>query len=226
MTLVEKTESFVRAELKGNDLSHDFDHILRVRNLALKIAKEESFEGDDLQIIELAALLHDVKDWKYSKSETAGVEAVQEFLLEQKVSHEVISRILRIVDGVSFKNELGSNSSDSSHLNLREVYVVRDADRLDAIGAIGIARTFAYSGFKGLPLMRKGDESLKVHTLSKEEYMNRDVSQQSTIRHFYEKLLRVESLMKTKTGKRIAARRHQFMEEYLLQFFGEIRCEF
>eukprot|EP01083_Nonionella_stella_P304624 1059467_1 len=168
-SLVSKVEEFVRAELAGQDLSHDYAHIERVRTLSLELAHEEGVSGDNLEVVELAALLHDIRDWKYSGSESAGQDAAREFLTAQCVPEGKIARVCRIIDGVSFKNELGRPvcGDESNPGRNKELFVVQDADRLDAIGAVGIARTFAYAGHKGHPMMRPGDENLTVHMLSR-----------------------------------------------------------
>ncbi|KAL6068131.1 HD domain-containing protein [Balamuthia mandrillaris] len=237
--LIERTKEFVRAELEGNDASHDFYHIERVWKLAKTLAEREGVEAGStsLLIVELAALLHDIKDWKYSGDEKAGVEAAKSFLLQENVDAEVVDKVAQVIDGVSFKNELG-RPLEAASIPI-ELAIVQDADRLDAIGAIGICRTFAYGASRGTPFYDP-DVPPRSGVLTKEAYMATDHSQASTknnnnndekktrslpktttINHFYEKLLKLKDMMKTESGKRIAEGRHQFMEQFLSQFYLE-----
>lgn len=217
MSLIEKTEDFVKEELKNNDSSHDWFHIDRVRNLAKKLAEKTS-ESVDLEIVELGALLHDIGDWKYTGSETKGRELAEKFLTEQNYDPIKKQKILEIIDGVSFKNELGGIKIPLS----LELAIVQDSDRLDALGAIGIARTFAFSGAKKRPMyLPNHDSSKRQKLLSKEEYMNKKEQDDSTIGHFYEKLLHLKDMMKTDAGKKIAEKRHQYMVEFLEEFLCE-----
>jgi len=201
----------VKDELKGNDGSHDFHHINRVRKLALSLAEEEHIENTD--VVELAALLHDIKDWKYSGSETAGIDAARQFLQIQHVPEDKIALIVKAIEGVGFKTELGKKLE-----MFPELAVVQDADRLDAIGAIGIARTFTYGGAKNRPIY---DPSVPPQKdLTKEQYMAQNKNA-PTVNHFYEKLLKLKGLMKTEAGRRRAEQRHAFMEQFLERIFAE-----
>jgi len=175
-----------------------------------------------MEIVELAALLHDVRDWKYSGSETAGVEAAKTFLESEEYDLNKIKTIVDIIGGVSFKNELSASTNKMKLF--AELAVVQDADRLDAIGAIGIARTFSYGGKKGTGMYdpEKDRSTMDVMEISKDEYMNKTKNNGSTVDHFYEKLLKLKDMMKTQTGKKMALKRHQFMELYLSQLFAEI----
>eukprot|EP01116_Phalansterium_solitarium_P011823 TRINITY_DN27628_c0_g1_i1.p2 TRINITY_DN27628_c0_g1~~TRINITY_DN27628_c0_g1_i1.p2 ORF type:complete len:224 (-),score=91.72 TRINITY_DN27628_c0_g1_i1:265-936(-) len=211
--LVQKAIGFVKHELAGNDASHDWFHIERVWKLAKRIAAEEGVA--DVEVVELAALLHDVKDWKYSGSENAGVEAAEQFLVSQSYDAAKIATIKRIIEGVSFKNELGGKEL----VVFPELACVQDADRLDAIGAIGIGRTFAYAGAKGRPM--HDPEHPYRPNVTKEQYMQQDAKNNTTINHFYEKLLLLKDMMKTQTGKRLAQKRHEYMEGFLQEFMLE-----
>jgi uncharacterized protein len=212
------TRDFVRRELAGNDASHDWEHVNRVCRLARDIAREETASGAgeiDAEIVELAALLHDVDDWKYS-----GVGSVSDktarFLMSQGYPAERAARVLQVIREVGFKSELGSGAGSTSILS--EARIVQDADRLDALGAIGIARAFVYGGRKGTALY---DPKIPPEDqLTGEKYA--DQTRATTIvNHFHEKLLKLRGLMKTDTGRRLAAQRHQYMEEFLAQFIGE-----
>jgi uncharacterized protein len=202
------TESYVAAQLAGDSSGHDWWHVARVRALALRIAEAE--EGDPT-VVELAALLHDVADWKVSGSETAGAEAAQQWLSGLDIDTEVRDHVVAIVAGVSFK---GSAAVDVP-LSV-EGSCVRDADRLDAMGAIGIARTFAYGGHVGQPLHDPGVAPQR--DLAGASYR---ASRSSTINHFHEKLLLLRDRMTTATGRELAEHRHQVMQDYLLEFHAE-----
>eukprot|EP00762_Andalucia_godoyi_P007561 ANDGO_00808.mRNA.1 Uncharacterized protein YpgQ len=217
--LIEKTAGFVRSELSGNDASHDFDHIDRVRNLALRLAYEEGVSEEvTLEVIHLAALLHDIADWKYSNSETAGAEKAREFLTLHDCPDGTMSRVLFIVKNLGFKNELG-NSLTASELPL-EFKIVQDADRIDAIGAIGVCRCMLYTGAKTKKLHTPGSKPLL--NMSKEQYMTkRPYEDDTAINHFYEKLLKLKDMMKTTSGRRLAEGRHKYMESFLEQFYAE-----
>lgn len=216
--IVAKTVDFVRQALSGNDGSHDWFHIQRVWRLAKRLAIEEGVEH--LEEVELAALLHDIDDWKYSGSETAGLDAARDFLQQQSVETCKIEFVLKIIKGVGFKDELNAMNTTRTEI-FPELACVQDADRLDAIGAIGIARCFTYGGHKNRPLY--DPESAPNCNLTKEEYMNAKNS--PSVNHFYEKLFKLAELMKTETGKKIAAQRHEMMQGFLKQMFAEIRGE-
>lgn len=210
-TIIPSTVAFVKEELKNAEGGHDWFHIERVFRNALLIAKEEKV---DVLVVSLAALLHDIADPKFHDGdETIGPKKATNFLIAQKVPKEIGQHVVKIIKYVSFKNSL---SNKKRKFNSKELEVVQDADRLDAIGAIGIARCFNYGGFKNRELYNP--EILPNLTMSKEEYKN---SNAPTINHFYEKLLLLKDKMNTSTGKQIALKRHQFMEEYLHQFYGE-----
>ena len=209
--IIQNTTVFVKETLLGAEGGHDWFHIQRVLNNAQLIAKGEKVDNF---IISLGALLHDIADAKFHDGdETVGPKKAAEFLLSQNVDSTVIEHIVKIIENISFKNSL---SADSVKFSSKELKIVQDADRLDAIGAIGIARAFNYGGFKNRELYNPQiDPKLNM---SKEEYKK---SKAPTINHFYEKLLLLKDKMNTKTGHRIAKERHQFMEKYLNQFYDE-----
>ncbi|XP_026404381.1 uncharacterized protein LOC113299560 [Papaver somniferum] len=238
--------------MKGNDASHDASHVFRVRDLALSLAKEEGLSSslDPMEIVELAALLHDIGDYKYVRDPSE--EMITERFLEaenaeeskrQRIlsiikgmgdykyvrdpSEEMITerfleaenaeeskrqRILSIIKGMGFKEELAGNQSAEFS---PEFGVVQDADRLDAIGAVGIARCFTFGGSRSR-VLHDPNIHPRLH-LSKGQYMNK--TEQTTVNHFHEKLLKLKDLMKTKAGQRRAEKRHKFMEEFLTEFY-------
>lgn len=208
--LIQKTISFVKDELKNAEGGHDWFHTERVYKNALLIAKTEAVDGT---VVALAALLHDIADPKFHDGdETIGPRKASAFLLKQNADSQVIEHVSKIIEHMSFKNSFDLNTDFSS----KEMEVVQDADRLDAIGAIGIARCFNYGGFKNRALY---DPDISPNlNMTKAEYK---ASKAPTINHFYEKLLLLKDQMNTKTGQRIAAQRHRYMEGYLKQFFAE-----
>ncbi|WP_196885898.1 HD domain-containing protein [Aureivirga sp. CE67] len=207
--LLEKTIQFVKDKLKDAEGGHDWFHIERVWKNSKLIAKNEDVNHE---IVELGALLHDIADAKFHEGdETVGPKVAREFLKDNNVEEEIISHVENIIKYISFKN------GDTSHIfDSKELQVVRDADRLDAIGAIGIARAFNYGGFKNRALYDPEIEPKLNQT--KEEYKK---SKAPTINHFYEKLLLLKDKMHTDSAKEIAEKRHQFMEDFLEQFYGE-----
>ena len=209
--IIEKTTEFVKKTLADAEGGHDWFHIERVLHNARLIAKGEKV---DVFIIALGALLHDIADAKFHKGdETIGPKKASEFLLSLNIDSTVIEHVVKIIENISFKNSL---STDKNRFTSKELEVIQDADRLDAIGAIGIARAFNYGGFKNRALY---DPDIAPNlNMTKEEYKK---SSAPTINHFYEKLLLLKEKMNTKTGQRIAAERHQFMETYLQQFYDE-----
>ena len=209
MKTIHHTILFVKEKLLNAEGGHDWFHVERVYNNALLIAEEESC---DLQVIKLAALLHDVADSKFHNGdETIGPKIAREFLVTQNVAEETINHVIAIIENISYK---GGNFEKEFHS--KELEIVQDADRLDAIGAIGIARTFNYGGFKNRPLYNPNIQPNL--NMSKEEYKN---SEAPTLNHFYEKLLLLKDKMSTETGKKIAKKRHNFMVSFLSQFYSE-----
>jgi len=208
--LIAETSVFVKSVLRDAEGGHDWFHTERVYKNALLIAQSEPV---DQTIVELAALLHDIADSKFHNGdETIGPRIAREFLFSKNVDSVIIEHVVSIVEHMSFKNSLDSNQKFTSN----EMEVVQDADRLDAIGAIGIARCFNYGGFKNRALYNP--EVPPNLNMSKEEYKT---AKGPTINHFYEKLLLLKDQMNTKTAQRLAASRHQFMLDYLDQFYKE-----
>jgi uncharacterized protein len=207
--LVHKTILFVQEKLENAEGGHDWFHIERVYKNALLIADGEVCDGT---VVKLAALLHDIADSKFHDGdETIGPKIAREFLESNAVDKVTIQHVINIIENISFK---GGNSEKA--FSSVELDIVQDADRLDAIGAIGIARTFNYGGFKNRPLYNP-NIAPNLH-MSKEEYKN---SEAPTLNHFYEKLLLLRDKMNTETGKQIAQERHQFMITFLSQFYAE-----
>ena len=208
--LVKLTIAFVRQSLKDAEGGHDWFHTERVLNNALRIGQEENA---DMEVVALSSLLHDIADSKFHQGdESIGPELAKNFLKEQQASSELIDHVVQIIKNISFKNSLEQGSDFES----KELFVVRDADRLDAIGAIGIARCFNYGGFKNRPLY---DPDIQPNlNMTKAEYK---ASSSPTINHFYEKLLLLKDKMHTETGQKMAEERHNYMIEFLKQFFQE-----
>jgi len=207
--IIKKTIQFVKETLADAEAGHDWFHIERVYKTALTINAQE--KGDEL-IVALAALLHDIADPKFNDGdEEIGPRIAGEFLESINVDPSIIKHLKQIIINLSYKASLGIVTFHSKELD-----IVQDADRLDAIGAIGIARAFTYGGYKNRVLY---DPEIKPNlSMSKEEYKN---STGPTINHFYEKLFLLKDLMKTPAGKNIAQKRHNFMQEYLDQFYDE-----
>jgi uncharacterized protein len=208
--IINETKTFVKQKLDGESSGHDWWHIYRVWNMSKKLYETE---GGNLFVIEMAALLHDIADWKFNSNEEDGVMLIQKWLNQVNVDQNSAQRIIEIIKNISFK---GAGVKDQ--MNSIEGKIVQDADRLDAIGAIGIARTFAFGGKFGNP-MHKPESKAEMHA-SFEEYKK---SNGTTINHFYEKLLLLKDRMNTQTAKKIALERHQYMENFLKQFYNE--CE-
>ena len=219
--IIRRTAQYVETELNGNDASHDFAHIQRVYALARNIAKEENCSARDLELVSLAALLHDISDWKYSGSETSGVKAARSFLKYMEYPEERIERVCWIIQRVSFHDEIGRTEDEINAMKSDKVLcIVQDADRCDAIGAIGIARCFTYGGTKGRKLYEDDNQENIVREISKADYMAAGKNS-ATIDHFYEKLLLLKDKMKTAGGKNIAEGRPNLMTAYLQQFSAE-----
>ena len=209
MSIIDKTIFFVKEQLKNTEGGHDWFHIERVYKNALLIAENEEC---NLEIVKLGALLHDIADSKFHNGdETIGPKVARTFLEKEKADEETIIHVLNIIENISFKGGNLDKKFSSKELN-----IVQDADRLDAIGAIGIARTFNYGGFKNRPIYNP-NIAPKLN-MSKEEYKN---SEAPTLNHFYEKLLLLKDKMNTDSGKKIAQERHTFMEKFLSQFYAE-----
>lgn len=207
--LIQNTIAFVKSTLQNAEGGHDWFHIERVYKNALLIAK-----GEDVNhvVIALGALLHDIADSKFHNGdETIGPTVASQFLLRQNVDSSVIEHVVQIIKNISFK---GGNNAQA--FTSPELDVVQDADRLDAIGAIGIARTFNYGGYKNRTIY---DPEISPNLeMTPVQYKK---STAPTINHFYEKLLLLKDRMNTKTGRAIAENRHQYMEAFLKQFYAE-----
>lgn len=204
--IIEKTKEFVKEKLEGEGSGHDWWHIVRVFNNAMDIAKKEKplYEGNiDIFVVELGALLHDIADHKFGHTDADRKEIITNFLLELGVQDEIIDHVVYIANNISFKG--GKNKHKMETI---EGEIVQDADRLDAIGAIGIGRTFAYGGYKKR-VMYDPDCNLDIKDKG------------DTISHFYEKLLLLKEKMNTKTGYKKAQNRHRVMEEFLENFHSE-----
>lgn len=209
--IIEKTVNFVQDTLKNAEGGHDWWHIHRVWTNAKHIAQTEDC---DLLTVELAALLHDIADSKFHNGdEEIGPATAGKFLDSIQVNADTVTHVQQIIRHMSFKA-----SFDNTTFHSNELAIVQDADRLDAIGAIGIARAFTYGGFKAREIY---NPNIKPNlNMSKEEYKNTTAP---TINHFYEKLLLLKAKMNTPTGKQLAQQRHNFMESYLQQFYSEVQ---
>jgi uncharacterized protein len=207
--IVSKTITFVKEKLNDAEGGHDWFHIERVYKNALLIANDENC---DLTVVKLGALLHDIADSKFHNGdESVGPKVAREFLESLNVDEVIIVHVVNIIDNISYKG--GNLEKKFSSVELE---IVQDADRLDAIGAVGIARAFNYGGFKNRALY---DPKIAPNvSMTKEEYKS---SNAPTLNHFYEKLLLLKDKMNTQTGKQIAQKRHQYMEGFLSQFYAE-----
>lgn len=204
--ILEKTRDFVKDKMYKEGSGHDWFHVERVCNMAKYLAQKESA---DMFIVEMTALLHDIDDWKFS--DVYNTTVTEEFLKSVEVSEEDSNRILNIIKTMSYKGGVVDSTQ-----NTIEGMVVQDADRLDALGAIGIARAFAYGGSKNRSMY---DPSIKpIDFKSLDEVKNKD---NHTINHFYEKLFKLKDLMNTNTAKEIAKKRHKYMENFIEEFYSE-----
>ena len=213
MKVVENCIEYVKSVLANAESGHDWFHVERVWRMSKIIAKTEKC---NLLVVELGALLHDIADPKFHNGdENLGLELSRNFLTTQNLPQDVIQKIVFIVENVSFSKSL-DNSGNSSI----ELFIVQDADRLDAIGAIGVARTFNYGGYRN----RKLYDPATPPTVYKNKSDYRK-NESPTINHFYEKLLKLKDMMRTEKGKFLAEERHLFMEEFLKQFYKEWNSE-
>lgn len=207
--ILDRTADFVREKLAGDSSGHDWFHVLRVWKTARRLAEDEAA---DLFVVELAALLHDVADWKFHDGdESAGPRAAREWLTAQGVDEETIDHVARIIGEVSFKGAGVATPARST-----EAQIVQDADRLDAIGAIGIARAFAYGGSRGRAMYDPA-----VPPQEHASFAAYKKNSGPTLNHFYEKLLLLRERMNTASGRRLADERHAFMQEFLRRFLAE-----
>lgn len=212
--VIKETIKFVKHTLSNVESGHNWWHINRVWKLSKDIAKDEDV---DQFVLELGALLHDIADYKfYDGDETIGPKKARQFLQSLDVDEDIIEHVENIIKHISFKCETEIKKFKSLELD-----IIQDADRLDAIGAIGIARAFNYGGFKNREIY---DPNIKPQlNMTKKEYKN---NTSPTINHFYEKLLLLKDKMNTQKGKSIAEERHKFMEIFLNQFYKELGCNF
>ncbi|OVE78486.1 phosphohydrolase [bacterium G20] len=207
---VDKTAAFIKEKFMNEYSGHDWWHMYRVWQLAKHIAKEE--KGPDVLVVELAALLHDIADFKFYDGDLeAGPKAARQWLRSLKVDDKTIAHVEDIIRNISFKG-----AGVKLNLKTLEGQIVHDADKLDAIGAIGLARVFAYSGVKGIPIFHPEIDPT-LHT-SFEEYKH---NSSTSINHFHEKLLLLKDRMFTKTGKQMAAHRHKYLQDFLEEFHKE-----
>ena len=210
--IIDKTKEFVENKLGGEGTGHDYFHTLRVYKTSVYIGEKENA---DIFVVELTALLHDIADWKFNDGNSdIGPEISRQWLESIGVDDDTINKVTNIIRTISFKGGTTSSSQDTI-----EGKVVQDADRLDAIGAIGIARAFAYGGYKERELYNPNINPQKYKDF--EQYKN---NIDTTVNHFYEKLLLLKDLMNTESGKSMAIERHKFMEDYLDKFFREWDC--
>ncbi len=208
-TVIDRTVEHVRATLAGDASGHDWWHVYRVWQIARRLGRDE---GADPQVVELAALLHDIADWKFhGGDESAGPRAARQWLATQDVDVTTIEEVCQIIGEISFKG-----SGVATPMSTLAGRVVQDADRLDALGAIGIARAFAYGGHKGRPLYDPA-----VHPEQHDSFAAYKNNRGPTLNHFHEKLLLLKDRMNTVAGRRLAAERHAFMEQFLEHFLSE-----
>ncbi len=211
--IITKTAEFVKNKMESESTGHDWLHVYRVWNNSIKIGQ---IEQADMFVVQLGALLHDIADWKFYDGDlTAGARIAREFLDRFQIDGEVIDHVCDIVKNVSFKGAKTAVDKLS-----KEGQVVQDADRLDAIGAIGIARAFAYGGYKQREIYNPAIKPI-IHE-SFEHYKN---STGTSINHFHEKLLFLKDMMNTPTAKKMAGERHAFMEEYMRRFYEEVEIK-
>jgi uncharacterized protein len=206
--IINQTEQFVKNKMGDDSTGHDWFHVDRVRKNALLILESE--QNGDRFIIEMAALLHDIPDEKLNGSVEEGQQILQAFFDEIQLPTYIVDQVKEVIGSVSF------SGGEKKTLSSLEAKIVQDADRLDAIGAVGIARTFAYGGKKGQPIFNPDFATRENMTV--EEYRH---GKSSSIHHFYEKLLLLKDLLNTESAKKIADNRHRYMEEFLTQFYQE-----
>jgi uncharacterized protein len=210
--ILKQTEKYIKKILSDEGSGHDWWHVYRVWKNAIHIGKDENA---DLFVVQLAALLHDISDWKFNDgNDNVGPQLAREWLEKKQVEEKIISHVCEIIKTMSFK---GAGVKISMHTI--EGMIVQDADRLDAIGAVGIARGFVFAGNKNLPMHDPSIEPIEIKDFKTYSNIRRPTYTQ--INHFHEKLLLLKDLMNTKTAKKIAEKRHKFMEEFLERFYKE-----
>jgi uncharacterized protein len=210
-TLIQKTEDFVKGKLSGEGTGHDWWHVVRVINIARKI---HSVEGGNWPVIQLALLLHDVGDGKVIKKDNDDYSIAEDYLTRQNTSAETVNKVMSIIKTMSYSKSFDLTEKDDSI----EFNIVQDADRLDAIGAIGVGRAFAYGGSRSRPLY---DPAYKSREFKSSEDFKKTRTEGSTVHHFYDKLLRIKEKLNTKTAKDIAIQRDEFMQLFLQEFMDE-----
>lgn len=211
--IIKKTKIYVNEKLSGEGSGHDFFHAERVLKTSLHICK---IENADEYIVSLSALLHDIDDWKFSSDNKTNTENIRAFLKSVNADDITINKVTGIIKTLSYKGGV----TDSSQSSL-EGKIVQDADRLDAIGAIGIARTFTYGGSRHQTIYDPPIKPVQYFTLSQVKN-----EKNHTINHFYEKLLKLKDLMNTNEGKRLAIKRHDYMKDFLEEFYREWNCDY
>jgi len=212
--IVERVTLFVQSKLDGNDGSHDMLHINRVVNLAVSLALKEQIE--DILSVQLGAVLHEIGDEKYCSNSEAEVNEAVQFLESLEIGSQTIQKVKSIIEGVSFRKELATKFQSDGNI-IPELACVQDADRLDAIGAVGVARCFTFGGARKRALYNTNDKPR--NDMTSQEYAS---SGGNTVNHFYEKLFKLKDLMKTKSGRAIAEERHAFMEAFVNRFWLEV----
>jgi uncharacterized protein len=207
--IIERIKIYIEKEFKGETTGHDYWHMIRVWQMAKKISKNE---GGNLFVIELGALLHDIDDWKFnSGSIKDGSKKATILLKKYDVDKDIIDQVCYIIDNISFKGALVKNE-----MKTVEGRIVQDADKLDAMGAVGVARVFAYGASKNREIYNP-----KIRPILHKSFASYKKGNGTSINHFYEKLLLLKNRMNTKTARIIAEQRHKFMKNYLKEFFAE-----
>lgn len=206
--IIQETAEFIRSEFATDGSGHDWFHIDRVRRLAVRLGQ---MEGSDPFVTEMAALLHDLDDWKITGSDSSYPVKAQKWLADRNVQVNMAFRILKVIEEVAYKG-----AGTQTPVRSIEAAVVQDADRLDAMGAIGIARTFAYGGHKSRLIYDPA-----ISPVMHDDFKDYKNSKAPTVNHFYEKLLLLKDRMNTNAARSFAEQRHRFMESYLEQFFNE-----
>lgn len=215
-SFLEQIVTFVKGEMLTNDSSHDWHHIERVRRLAKTLAVREGLDEKQQFMVELCALLHDIKDWKYSNGSDSQEDFVRNFLEKQEISSDLINDICYVISRIGFSKQLSSSAEGIRPELVHVLDIVQDADQLDAIGAMGIARCLTYGGAKNNILY---DPEIKPReNLTEKEYK---YGKSTTINHFHEKLFKLKDLIKTESGRKIAEKRHEIMVNFVNQFYNE-----
>jgi uncharacterized protein len=211
--LLTRTRVYVQKLMSGDGSGHDWWHIYRVEQMALHLADQEA--GADKLVVQLGALLHDIADWKFHDGDfEAGPRKTREFLTEQGADPKLIEQVEYIVRHVSFRG--GTNTHVMQSI---EGKIVQDADRLDAMGAIGVARTFAFGGSMNRDMYDPNNKPREYTSF--EEYKKHHISGNTTVNHFYEKLLLLKDRLNTESARKVAQKRHEFMEQFLEEFYAE-----